>query len=491
MRADGRRSSGLNLGAGRAKLRAMVTQDYFRGTTTGHAPGLPVPIRPRRRPDRFRFGRWAAAGIGWLGGSLAALATTYVLDPAAGNMGHPGTPERPWSTLEAVMAARKSFAAGDILELRAGHHGSPIVRGTPEGEVLIRPAEGARATLRKLSFAGARLWRVRGLEISPETVGSTEQATLVWIRPDSSRVVLEDCELYTVRDSRAWTAADWDTRACDGIRVSGPNNVVRGNRLLNVNFGISVSGVSNRVERNVVENFSGDGMRGTGDFGIFEHNTVKNCYAVNRNHDDGFQSWSAGPGGVGTGVVRGIVLRGNRIVNFEDPNQPHRGTLQGIGCFDGFFEDWVIENNVILTDHWHGLTLAGARNCRILNNTVIDPNRDKPGPAWIRIGNHKNGQPSTGNLIRNNLATGYSVTPGMARMDHNLEVRDPAAFFQDFARGDLRPRAGSPAIDAGSSEGAPAVDIEGRPRPQDGNGDGRTAWDVGAYEFEPAGEVRR
>ena len=148
-----------------------------------------------------------------------------------------------------------------------------------------------------------------------------------------------------------------------------------------MNFGISVTGASNVVERNVIENFSGDGLRGLGDYGVFEFNTVKNCYDVNANHDDGFQSWSVGPGGVGTGVVRGIVLRGNRILNYEDPNQPHRGTLQGIGCFDGFFEDWIIENNEILTDHWHGITLSGARNCRIVNNTVVDLNTTSPGPA--------------------------------------------------------------------------------------------------------------
>ena len=96
--------------------------------------------------------------------------------------------------------------------------------------------------------------------------------------------------------------------------------------------------------------------------------------------------------------------------------------MQGIGCFDGFYEDWIIENNIIITDHWHGITLVGARNCRIVNNTVIDRNSTKPGPLRIRIGNRKNGQPSTGNIIRNNLATGYSLEPEIGIADHNLTV---------------------------------------------------------------------
>ena len=115
---------------------------------------------------------------------------------------------------------------------------------------------------------------------------------------------------------------------------------------------------------------------------MFQYNVVKNCYDVNANHDDGFQSWSRGPQGVGTGEVVGMVLRGNTIINYEDLDQPHRGTLQGIGCFDGMFVDWIVENNVIITDHWHGITLSGATDSRVVNNTVVDLNETSPGPPW-------------------------------------------------------------------------------------------------------------
>jgi len=414
---------------------------------------------------------------------LSCSAATYHLDPVSGSMTNPGTAEQPWSTLEAVASAGKSFIADDVLLLRSGHHGSPTIRGHNDGEVLIRVENGARVTLRNLVFRAASNWRVQGLEISPETAPEFERITLVNLASDAREITVEECEIYTVRDSSPWTAADWDTKACNGISISGPNNRVSGNRLLNVNFGISVTGASNVVERNVIENFSGDGMRGLGDYGVFEFNTVKNCYDVNANHDDGFQSWSVGPGGVGTGVVRGIILRGNRILNYEDPSQPHRGTLQGIGCFDGFFEDWIIENNEILTDHWHGITLSGARNCRIVNNTVVDLNTTSPGPPWIRIGPHKDGTASVGNIIRNNLATDFSVDAGAAVQDHNLEIRDYSAYFQDYAQRDLRLLAGCPAVDAGSAEAAPTTDAAGLPRPLDGDGDGEAAWDVGAHEY--------
>lgn len=52
---------------------------------------------------------------------------------------------------------------------------------------------------------------------------------------------------------------------------------------------------------------------------------MKNVYVgdpPDANHDDGFQSCSVGPGGVGTGEVVGVVLRGNFILNLERTRAP-------------------------------------------------------------------------------------------------------------------------------------------------------------------------
>ena len=172
--------------------------------------------------------------------------------------------------------------------------------------------------------------------------------------------------------------------------------------------------------------------------------------AADDNHDDGFQSWSVGPGGVGTGEVRDVVLRGNRIVNNLNPSHPLHATLQGIGCFDGLFE-WLVENNVVVTDHWHGISLYGAIGGRIVNNTVLDLNGLSPGPPWIML-NSSNGTPSSGVLVRNNLATDYAISGTGIVQDHNVEITNPASLFvaPPF---DLQLKACSPAIDAGSAAG--------------------------------------
>lgn len=54
--------------------------------------------------------------------------------------------------------------------------------------------------------------------------------------------------------------------------------------------------------------------------------------------------------------------------------------------------------------------------------------------------------------------------------------------FTDAANGNFHVRPGSPVIDGGTSDLAPGADLNGIPRPVDGNGDGVAAFDMGAYE---------
>lgn len=431
----------------------------------------------------------------------------FYVDPQHGSPENDGTKDRPWRSLQELFDrglihsqtweslpyregaklipknAGAPIKAGDTIYLRSGDYGDLRIQNYyNSGFITIAAETGHTPRFRSIHVQAGSHWVLRGLHVSPEYGPGDRPRAMIRLESHGWRgpvhdIIVENCRLQSAEDTSRWTADDWNKLSCDGILADGPRITIRKNYCKNVNFGISVSGAHCVVEHNVVENFGGDGLRGLGDFCIFQYNVVKNCYDVNANHDDGFQSWSVGPGGVGTGVVKGVVLRGNVIINYEDPNQPHRGALQGIGCFDGMYEDWVIENNVVVVDHYHGITLGGAVGCRIINNTVIDPNTGRPGPAAVRIGPHKNGTPSRDCVVRNNLATAVDVRGQNMTEDHNLIVKDPLEFFLNPERYDLRLKPGSAAIDAGSPDLAPKVDLTGTARPQ-----GRGV-DIGAYEF--------
>lgn len=442
--------------------------------------------------------------------SASAQAATFHVDPTSGKSaeeGGTGTAANPWRTLEEVyneglietrdwsslpyqpgasyrvVNSGAPIKAGDTIRLRSGYHGEFVVSGGYNSAPITIVAEsGHTPRLSRILFRAAQHWVVRGVSISPSYAPSYSKTTLVDIdnhnfRGPSSDITIENSELFSMQDSSAWTAADWLALAPNAITVDGDRSKILGNTIRNIRFGISVNGESVTVRGNRISNFGGDGLRGLGDYGLFENNIVENAFKIDDNHDDGFQSWSFGPGGVGTGEVRGVVLRGNTFINNRDPNQPLKTPFQGIGCFDGYFVDWIIENNVVIVNHWHGITLMGARNSRIVNNTVIDVYDGTPGPSWIRIAPHKNGSSGTGNIVRNNLASNFANSgPGITE-DNNLQVSDPGLHFVDPTTFNFRLKADSSAIDAGSALNAPAFDRDGVSRPQ-GN-----AVDLGAFEL--------
>lgn len=427
---------------------------------------------------------------------------TYYLDPVGGSNHNSGSASDPWGSLQSVvednMIETRAYAnlpydgtnplvvknpgapvkAGDTLVLLDGFHGEFFLRGAyNEYPITITAAVGQRPLLSRIFLSAAANWQFKGLVVSPSHASDYEANTLVvveshgWHGP-SSQVVVENCELYSVADTSAWSIDDWNSLACNGVQVTGDCVTVTDNICRNVNFGISVSGNTALVSGNLVENFAGDGLRGLGNDLVFEYNVVKNCYAVNGNHDDGFQSWSIND----DPPRERVVLRGNTFINYEDPDQPFRGTLQGIGCFDGPYIDWVIENNLVVTDHWHGISLYGAVDCRIVSNTVVDSNDVSPGPPWILVNPHKDGTPSRGCLIRNNISATITGT-GDTIVDHNLLLSNGGALFADPSHFDfhLRPDA-LDAIDTGSPLLAPAADLDGIARPQGGG------FDIGCYE---------
>ena len=428
------------------------------------------------------------------GQSLQAANTFYV-DPVNGSMAGDGSAASPWSTLQNVfsnnliesqvsavfpyngtLAPRNSGApvkSGDTIKLLNGFHGNVLARGYfNQNTITIEAETGHSPTLQGFHFQGAENWALRGLTVSPELGGTINGGSIVhfethnWHGP-ASNLSIEDSTIYSATDTSAWTASDWNSKAGDGIKVSGENFVIRNNQLKNVDFGINTNGDDIVASSNTIENFAGDGMRGGGSRVTFEDNSIMWSYDVNGNHDDGIQFFD------GFGVTQSdVVIRGNRIMTYPDPALPLTHAAQGIGNFDGPLVDWTVENNVIMTSTWHGIALYSSVNAQIVNNTVLDITGTVD--PWINVTG------STNPTVRNNIAQAY-VEGGATGVtfDHNMDISliTASTIFEDWQNGDLRLKAGSTAIDAGSGTLAPATDADGRPRPLG------TAVDIGAFEY--------
>jgi len=414
-----------------------------------------------------------------------ARAVDYHVDPVLGSMSNPGTASRPWSTLEAVFAANRTFAPGDRILLRSGYHGSPVVRGNHSANVTIMPDGGAVPRLRLLDIASASRWVITGLDICPEHAGAGQYLTtgaMLNIQATASRITIDNCRFRGALNNAGWTVEQWNSRVARGAMIKGTYSVLTNNLIETCSHGLAISHEADFsvVSGNVVRGFTHDGMNGHADDCLFENNLVTGCMAhtSTTQHDDLFQSTSRGATGLpGEGTVYRVTLRGNRFICYTDPADPLQQSSQGISGFDGMYEGWVIENNVVVSNHANGIVLNGAINCRIVNNTVARyPGASGGANPWIQIHPHKNGTAASGNIMRNNFAPGsIRYGSGGGVLDHNLQTTSYSTHFTNYPALDFTLKSTSSAVGGGSTSSAPTIDILGRPR--------SVAYDIGAYEF--------
>jgi parallel beta-helix repeat protein len=390
------------------------------------------------------------------------------------------------SNLTELQNVINNVQGGDTISLHSGNYADLVISGKNKNSfVLIRAFSGEIPLFSSIDIHNSSYWKLYSLQIKPRYSNGADGTEAVNL--DGNHLTIENCIINYADDFSGWTSTDWVEKTGNGIIMDGTNISVLNNTITAIDHGVACNSSSSLVSHNLIANFRGDGIRGLGNDDVYEYNTIKNSYDVDDNHDDGFQSWSYGSGGVGTDTVKNVTIIGNTIINFEDPNQPFRGNLQGIGLFDGMFENWIVENNIVIVDHWHGISFYGAINCKIINNTVLDnDNTPEPDP-WIMINDHKNGTPSSGVIVRNNIATDYSLTGGYTE-DHDIEItmNNASTHFVNPSggSGDYHLLSTSPAIDAGSGDNSPSIDKEGVARPQGSN------WDLGAYEYSSSSSVQ-
>ena len=374
-----------------------------------------------------------------------------------------------------------------------GDHGRPHIVGVhPSAPLILQALSPQGAKVSEVVLQDAESVALVGLLVDGGGVidpGAVDREQfLVVALSDTRAITLKEVVVQSAFSSESWDESGWAHLTRSGVDLRGSDSVVEGCTVHNIYHALSVRGDGARVVGNLVDNFAGDGIRGLGSNSVYAWNTVRDAYIdeYEVQHDDAFQAYNLGP----NNRINNVQIHHNRFIVFADPITPFveenhlvATLMQGVVITDGYADGWVVENNLVVTSQAHGITLYGARNCRVQNNTVVaHPDIAGQVGPWVRLTDQsKTGEENFNNVIRNNLSA--MLTPwdydSTSVVENNLQIEEPTALFLNAAALDFHLKAGAAAVNAGVTVDVPAVDLDGAPRVQGG------VVDVGAFERSP------
>ena len=393
----------------------------------GRHVGVPIPAgptrgstQPRPRPSALRGWRiWGAVAVLLAAAALAAKPVgAQTLSQGAEP---PGSVARQTvlrvagpQELRGVLARARG---GEVIALAPGDYGTLALRGAAgafDRPVTLSSADPAdRARFERIALHGARNVVLEQLDFRHHPgAGEGKLLAMLEVRgsggtparritvrgcrfagaPVPDRVGADPRDAVEVARQQGLVAGSY---AGIGIRVQNARDItVTGNEVTGVYRGLSFEKVAGlEVSANLVHDVRSDGMT----FGQLEHarierNTVRDLHpwrhaeAEHRgDHPDLMQFWTTNS----DAATRDVVIRGNLLVQ-RAVAQDERA--QGLfmrnlkaeadeASEEFFFQDMVIEGNVILTAHINALVVGETTGLAVTGNLLLQ----EPGAGTGKI----------------------------------------------------------------------------------------------------------
>lgn len=313
---------------------------------------------------------------------------------------------------------------GDTLKLLDGYYGDISYRNVSFDEPLIIQSDSVHGSVfGTVHLMGGANWTFDGIKVdySQSSEPSPSGGAIVHVETHSwqglaHNIVIKNSLITNTNDISGFDADDWNELII-GVKTSAENIELNNNEIVNVSFGISASGNHTVATENTIHNFTGDGIRGLGNDSEYAHNVIYNGIDVSDNHDDCFQSWATG----GQPVHNVVVANNICLADYNHPAPTFLSKFQGIGLFDGPYENITITDNYVSTSTWEGITIMGVSNSVVIGNVVIDSDTDDSLYPWIRITASKSGSSGDGNEIKLNVGEVITGASGVV-YSKNYEV---------------------------------------------------------------------
>ncbi|RUQ72216.1 DUF1565 domain-containing protein [Azospirillum doebereinerae] len=355
---------------------------------------------------------------------MAELIVALHVSSAKGSDSNPGTVDRPFqSILKASQVARPGTTV----------HVAP---GTYRGGFQTTASGTVNAPIRYVSDVK---W---GARIVPGSGGGHE----AWDNRGSNVVI----DGFEIDGSVAGGGKPW----LFGLYTAGSNSVVRNMKVHDIARSTAAMKVADTGQ-------GGAGIMADGWAGGTNMTVIGN------------EVYDIGPAKRSSGLVHGVYMATSGLVQ---NNLVYQIAGDGVTSWHDA-TDLIIVNNTVFQargagimigagDHYHGD--APHDHSQVSNNIVYDN----------RKGIEEHGELGFHNSYSNNLVYGnrsdWRLRTGKA--SGSIGADPGFVNYRKLGGGDYRLTAGSPAVDAGISESAPATDVRGVPRPQ-----GKSI-DVGAHE---------